>query len=57
MGKKMYVPVFTNNKSYKLFLDDVKRVHQKPIRKTPALPSYHDGGASPSKRWDELTDF
>lgn len=51
MAKKIYVPVTANGKPIKLFLDDVKKVHQIAKRKLPALPAYNRS-IVPSKKWE-----
>ena len=56
MAKKLYVPVQANGRQYKLFLDDVKRVHQISKRRIPVVAAYYGANVS-SKKWEELTDF
>lgn len=51
MAKKIYVPVMANGKPIKLFLDDVKKVHQIAKRKLPALPAYNRS-IVPLKKWE-----
>ena len=56
MVKKLYIPVCSNERNCKLFLDDVKKVHQIKKKKTPVLPKYHDSIGACTKA-DELTDI
>ena len=40
MGKK-FVTVSSNSKKYKIYTSDLKGLIQRPIRKVPAVPSFH----------------
>jgi hypothetical protein len=40
MGKK-YLPLVVSRLPYKLYLDDVKRIHQKVRTIIPSIPSYY----------------
>ena len=55
MGKKMYIPAVRSNKVYRVFLDDVARVHTFLRKNKPPVPSYDSG--SPLLKSDENTDI
>ena len=38
--KRMFLPVQANGKLYKLFADDVKKIHKQYQRRLPRIPSY-----------------
>lgn len=38
---KQYVPVVKANRKYKIYVDDIKKVHQITKRMTPPIPSYN----------------
>ena len=40
MAKKMYIPVNKNGKIYKIFMNDLVKVHSISKNRRPALPSY-----------------
>jgi hypothetical protein len=42
MGKKMYIPVKNNGKSYKLYMDDIYKIHSISKIVKPPLPLYDD---------------
>lgn len=40
MAKKMFVPVSNSGNKYKLFMDDIKKVHSIYKKQRPPVPSY-----------------
>lgn len=54
MAKKMYIPVSKNHKTYKIYMDDVKKVHTHIHKTRPSVPAYgmQDGGI----KYEALTD-
>lgn len=41
MAKKMYIPVSNSGNKYKLFMDDIKKVHSIVKQRRPPVPSYN----------------
>ena len=56
MVKKMFVPVMSNGKPYKIFIEDIKKVHQIAKKRRPAPPAYNESYIN-SKKWEEVTDI
>lgn len=48
MAKKMYIPVSHNGNKYKLFMEDVSKVHSIAKSRRPPVPAY-DYMESPRK--------
>lgn len=44
MSKKKYVPLRKRNREYRLYLDDIAKVHKRICKPRPPLPPYHDEG-------------
>lgn len=40
MAKKMYIPVNKNGRNYKVFMDDLIKVHTISKLRRPSLPNY-----------------
>ena len=40
MAKKMYIPVCKNGRSYKVFMDDINKIHSISKARRPAVPAY-----------------
>jgi hypothetical protein len=40
MAKKMYIPVNKNGRNYKVFMDDLVKVHTISKLRRPSLPNY-----------------
>lgn len=56
MGKKTYIPLMKSGRNYKLFTDDISRVHSRSSKVSrPPVPAY---GAmdSPTAKFETLTD-
>jgi hypothetical protein len=55
MAKKMYIPVNKNGKIYRIFMNDLVKVHSISKNRRPALPSYDV--AESFTKYEEVTDF
>lgn len=55
MAKKMYIPVNSNGRNYKLFMDDIVKVHSINKSRRPRVPSYNATDSSP--KFEALTDI
>ena len=42
MAKRVYIPVSANGRKYKLYMDDVHKVHTINKARKPPVPSYDD---------------
>lgn len=40
MAKKLYIPVSANSKSYKLYMDDIKKIHSIAKSRRPPVPAF-----------------
>lgn len=40
MAKKLYIPVNKNGKMYKIFMDDINKVHSIAKLRRPPVPAY-----------------
>ena len=54
MAKKLYIPVSANNKNYKLYMDDIKKIHSITKSRRPPVPSFNYA-ESPIK-YEAMTD-
>jgi hypothetical protein len=41
MSKKMYIPVSSNGRNYKLYMDDIYKIHSRSKLIKPSIPHYH----------------
>lgn len=55
MAKKMYIPVVRGKKCYRVFLDDVSRLHSFIKKSRPVVPAYNE--SEPVQKWEEATDI
>lgn len=40
MAKKLYIPVSANSKNYKLYMDDIKKIHSIAKSMRPPVPAF-----------------
>ena len=43
MAKKLYIPVSSNSKNYKLYMDDIKKIHSIAKPRRPPVPAFNYG--------------
>lgn len=55
MGKKTYIIVIAKGKNYKLYMDDLHKIHRIYKERRPPVPAYNQE-ESPRK-FEELTDI
>ena len=51
----MYIPAIKAKRQYKIFLEDVCRVHSFTRKSRPMIPAYD--AESPTRKMEESTDF
>lgn len=54
MGKKSYIPVIANGKKYKLYMDDLYKIHSISKIRRPAVPAYDELESPP--KFEAMTD-
>lgn len=42
MTRRQFLPVSTQGKGYKIYIDDIHKVHQRIHKKTPNIPKYNE---------------
>ena len=55
MVKRTFIPCVHNHKSYKLYTDDIRKIHKRPKKPTPKLPPFHL--CESPKKWEEITEI
>ena len=55
MGKRQYIPVRSNNNNYKVYMEDIKKIHTIGKSRRPPVPAYNCN-ESPAK-FEAMTDI
>jgi len=57
MGKKLYIPICKQGKQYKIFMDDLIKVHSIHKSQRPPVPCYElINSPTRSTKFEEMTD-